>query len=305
MKKLYFILLICILLPIGLYPQDSYTSCLNNGLARWSIFVQNNDAYDAVELISYGDTIVNDIEYKKISGDNRYFYYSGDTNQDWINHEPYFSYNTPFLLRESEDASQLFILNTESGEERLICDLNLVVGDAFELYDFYSNTSKTIYVDSVYVRDGLKHVQLDYRNPHLLGSSKLIFIEGIISNAGFLYMEMTHGYEYLLNCFKNDILYYKEEGELECYPCGYIYTAMQENKENPLFDVFLSAGEIVLLFDNMSDRNISIYDISGSLIYSVQSNAKEQGIEKPGRGVFLIYIQDKGTTQTAVQKVIL
>lgn len=285
----------------SLYSQETYKSCLNNGLARWSIFSEVTDyGYNSIDLVAYGDTLINGYSYKKVFRES--FVNTDGDNEDWINYKPQLTLQwNDYFLRESEDASQIFLLNTYfKEEEHLICDLNLKVGSNFEMGKY------SYVVDSVYWKDNLKHIQL-FTWMGAFEGEKLTFIEGVVSNSAFLYPYERFGYSYTLNCFKNNILFYKKDGYFEGVECGYSinFLDMQKEEENTLCEIFLSNNEILLLFNNNQNRTISLYSVSGDLIYTKEENNKEITICKPGRGIFLIRIQDKKTNHTYTQKVIL
>jgi len=313
MKKLILSLHLS-LLCVVLNANHQYKSVLDGEMIRWS-FLVNWDCSGAdiwgfysEELVAHGDTLINDQLYKRlfsgqisVSGCD---YDYDETNTLWQNDI------TPPLgfihgyIRESEDASQLYFLDN-GGNEFLIYDLNLAVGDKFPLA-FSSTFFIEITVDSVYVKNNLKHIQFDYIAGRGINQLPLTFIESVgpTTWAWFSYCGE-------LNCFQNQTVFYKNDLLLANglpAPCGYdcqrtnIRLLQAHN-----FHITINSHEINLYFFDSKNVQISLYDMLGELHYtqSVFSQSFIIPTAKFSKGVYLLKIFDRNTKQTNIEKIIL
>jgi len=104
-------------------------------------------------------------------------------------------------IRVNETNSKLYFINQGDDTEVLIMDLDLEVGDVFNMKTFY-NQYRDIYVEDVYMLDGKKHIQFN----ETIGTStppgeiKRMFIEGVGPNWGF------ESDPYLIICKYNDFV---------------------------------------------------------------------------------------------------
>ena len=138
-------------------------------------------------------------------------------------------------IRANETNSKLYFIEQNFTTEILIMDLDLVVGDKFVLIFrlFNQDIEEKIFVDSVYVFDGKKHVRFDDNiGDALSGETKRMFIEGIGPNWGFTpygllackYDDFVLIYsfenEYIKDCsFKNmSVDNYTHEDNVKIYP---------------------------------------------------------------------------------------
>jgi hypothetical protein len=328
MKKIKYILILLLLFSIHtINAQQEYKRCLDGDVVKWSVFHEMIDSAPmSIEIAAYGDTVINGIIYKNILADYLYNFDSEESNTNWKNYIPDSSYYrfTDFRIRESNDASQLYILAIRNGKEYLISDLNLQVGDEFripEIWNVYSFDEDRLVVDSVYIENGLKHVRLDYIfdiSDYIFDSSsgyifynslrpfKLTFIEGVGPNIGFFSLEMLYQ---IVNCFQNQSLFYKNE--LISIPCGYnkgggggIETVFS-NKDYSL----LSKDEgIVIDFPSEEIRQISICDISGRLHYNRDFLTTKEVLIPTGsfpKGIYLLKIFNKKENRISINKIIL
>ena len=134
MKKLFFFLL-SFLFCFSSFAQP-YKPCLDGEITRWSFLGWPSTAprIESIEIVAYGDTLLNDILYKKLYQTLPFGGEIEENNIDWINHEPNISSfygKVSFFIRESEDASKLYLYNAYSDEEYLISDIDLQLGEVF------------------------------------------------------------------------------------------------------------------------------------------------------------------------------
>jgi hypothetical protein len=302
MKKLVLLLGLCGMLGMGLHAQAPYKPCLD-GEARWSILCEMLDyGKFSLDLVTDEDTTINNKPYKKIM-----------TMFSW---EPTFYNFADKYIRETEDASRLYVYDERTGQEYRISDLNMKVGDTYipskYLYTAVNNWSlpEKLTVDSVYLKDGLKHIQFDYTIPpfYELASSKVTFIESIGPNVGLWTTSDTWCGWQELNCFHNQSLPYKNENM--CYPCGYQVPSDAIPAIASEEDYTIRSNENGIEINRMTDADvqISIYDIYGKRCYSIDFAAgKIIAIPTASfpRGVYLLRILYEKQNKTSVRKIVL
>jgi hypothetical protein len=312
MKKLLLLSACCLIM---LTSPAQYKHCLDNGIIKWSVLTEVLDYGEFSDnWMAYGDTVINDKTYKHL---DRYDFVYSET-ADWQSDIPSV-FPAGKFIRESEDASQLYVMgdrHSTSNTEYLVFDLNLEVGDTFqvpEIWDIYMMNYRTeITVDSVYVQDGLKHVQFDCEI--FPPDYKLTFIEGIGPNIGF-YSSEHWAYGELLNCFQNQSLFYKNaiqmgDGTIG-FPCGY-QTPLEEAVHVPATDqdytIRTQKNTILIDFDTPSDIRLFIYDMEGKLYHAADFTA-EKNIAVPvssfPKGIYVLKIFNKIRNTINVNKIIL
>jgi hypothetical protein len=303
MKKTVLLIFLSLLAIISIDAQP-YQPCLDDGMVRWSMldYHVSDAGLISTEIIAFGDTTINDLPYKKM-------YYSPwgypieKNDENWKNFIPeltyYMLFSEYFFIRESEDASRLYLYNSRWDEEYLISDMNLQKGDEFQFN--YQNYR----VDSVYIKNDLKHIQMDREiwSPAIIYQDTLKLIEGVGPNIWPLNPEESYG---ALNCFHNQTLFYKYDNG---YPCG--YEAPPNNIKtvsNGDYHFRITAGDVNVYFSFPSRKHISISDISGRLRYSQVFLSGENAtipIASFPKGVYLLKIEDQDKKQTKVYKFIL
>jgi hypothetical protein len=312
MKKTKYIIILLLLLSLKMNAEQQYKPCLDDNFVKWSILVEVYDwPYYSEEIIAYGDTVINEIAYKNIF--NSYFSDFEETNVLWKNYIPDLSgLDSDLHIRESDDASKLYILNSFSGEEYLISDLNLEVGDEFQIPEIWRGFIQeySVTVDSVYTKNELKHIQFNLTvfynyemNEEL--EYKLTFIEGVGPNTGPV--SMTYLFQ-VLNCFQNQSLFLKNGPEL-C-PCGYRGEGGAINTIYSKEDYIIQKEDNCIKLHFLANANgqISIHDISGRLHCKLNFYSGED-VTVPTtsfpKGIYLLKIFSKNNNQINIHKIIL
>lgn len=319
--KTKIILLLFILVPLFSFCQGTYKSVLGNGLAKWSILVENEYPLSD-EWQTYGDSVINQVKYKKVFGLNGFWpsISSGvPVNNQWRTYIPFSSYDKclPIFLRESEDKSKIYFFDSERKEEYLIADLNLQKGDTFNLpkyailSPFYSsqNTPFDI-VDSVYYKNGLKHVQFgNIRLKSYAQDEKFTFIEGVGSNAGVIYAWNNHpfaGWGAIINCFSNDSMFYKNNNTN--YDCGYIwYDDIKQIHKND-YKINYYYNKIIISFKESINFKAMIFNCQGKLIFcenKFNSNILEINKDGLANGLNLLRIYNADNKECKSLKIII
>ena len=316
MKKIILLLYLG-LLVVGLNAQQQYKSVLNNGMARWSFIDQLvcDAAPQSTEIIAYGDTTFNDVMYKKLYLD--YSFYSFDaeeSNKNWKSHTPslYYEWENHFI-RESEDASKLYIYISQRDQEYLISDMNLQEGEIFQLFSPIMGTREAI-VESIYFEDGLKHIQWHFTNYDMYYMTLFTFIESVGSNMWFVYPEGCNWGTFGLNCFQNQETFYKNNGIIDHWdfaniPCGYRFPAVEINSitENN-HHVFIQKDKMEIVFNSDMNVDLFVYDVHGRLYYTENSILGQQIVIQTTsfpKGIYILKIFNRENNQTDYMKVIL
>jgi len=144
MKKVLFVLLV---LSVSICSAQEYDPVLKDG-AYWDrkytefSVTGSCSSYDRTQIA--GDTLINNISYKKLV---RTSLYDENGKRTCIEGPLYLDDRdlipvTNYFLREDINSKKLFIFDNndpDNGQEFLLCDFNLEVGD--ELVNFYGQTS--------------------------------------------------------------------------------------------------------------------------------------------------------------------
>ena len=192
MKKTFLVILLLTGFVARSQNDSVYQSFFGNDSTRWTVsIIWGADIpphnYD-FRII--GDTIIDSMAYKKVVG----------VEIDYPQHNPIIH----CFMRESQESGQLWIRNT-TGEECLVCDMNLSVGDTF-LYDhYYWGICEVV---EIMYRDDRKYIQL------WGGRDDNILIEGI----GSVYMFDVCGFGYteVLCVYKDGTHIYQNPDYILC-----------------------------------------------------------------------------------------
>jgi hypothetical protein len=324
MKKIILFFLLLGLFKINPNAQEPYKHCLDEGIVKWSVLDYHvaDAGLISTDLFAYGDTLINGIPYKKLMDYYFNHFDVDESNTQWKNYIPdhysgdpyYFNLWENFFIRESEDASKLYVLDTYNNEEYLISNINLQEGDQFQIPNRYSG-NYSVEVDSVYIEDGLKHVRLDHivNLSYGYGPDKLTFIEGVGPNTWILYPFLVNGRdEATLNCFQNQSIFYKKEvtdGPYIC-PCGYIspFQSINDVDFKKDYNLIVKRDNIEILFSMDENVQIVIYEISGRSCYNKNFPLGNKVIIPTSsfpKGVYILKVSNKEKKQFLVNKIIL
>ena len=311
MKIKLILLLYLSLLGVGLNAQQQYKSVLNNGMARWSILAGGVYFFDSYDIIvNNNDTLINDLLYRKIYEIHSTNGFKNDIEwQSYIPDVEYMLPNRNYFIRESEDASKLYLFytsyNGDKTAEYLISDLDLEVGDGYILPTYFGGI---VYVKDVYVKDGLKHVQLNYSGYGPEGD--LTFIEGVGSNMLSYHVQMGFAGPRMINCFQNDIHFYKSEFAPEYYcHCGW-----REPHNNLVkidyedFNIQIENRNLIISCETLQNVQVVIDNIQGQRCFN-KSFSGLQNLSIPivnfSKGVYVLRVFDKNTNKQYTSKIIL
>lgn len=242
------------ILKEGSYWQQKYTEYSHTGSCS---------SYSITK--TSGDTIVNNISYKKLERANL-FDENGSRNcidgSLFVDSRDFIPI-TNYFLREDADNKRLYILeNTISGnfEEYLLCDFNLNIGDELENFYGQSNTDPlTIISIEIDANDRKKYTVSD-------GSS---YVEGLGKTSGndIPYNLTVDFVDYEISCFGND------ESPVSCST-----EYMQVLKEGMFWDV-ITTGPGVCAY--MNKYRVGNNFIHNEMVYKKIETAPIRDITYP------------------------
>ena len=302
MKKLILLLSISLLCTGFLSAEQQFRPVLDGEMVRWSFIFQCNSGggisprsfgQSSIEIIAFGDTLINNLVYKRLFIDQSFYPNDVDeSDTNWQNHTPrlYYRWEHHFI-RESTDASRLYLYNSFYDREFLLSDMSLQEGDAGVRYVFFE--------------DGLKHIVLDRSGGHYW----FTFIEGVGPNEWQVWRFPFH--DSSLNCFQNQSLFYKNTRShfFSNFLCGDYWSYVSYSKvfTNEYF-VFVSVGKIEVVFTSNVNVDIAVYNMLGNLQY-IRENVSGQKFTVPTNsfqsGVYVLRIFDRENQQTASKKIII
>lgn len=258
---------------------QSYKPVITDSITKWSIVVLP-DYHASEEWIVTGDTIFDKIKYKVVSlfvSSLHYYNYTLSDSLWQVNPPEYLSRNYRFV-RETEDASKLFLYDNKIKKEYLISDLNLQKGDTFYLpsnsqYFFFNANYNKNYsiVDSVFIKDGLKHVELNSRQAYF--ELKLNFVEETGPNLGIFYMYGGEGLNqtvFCLNCFQNKNIFYKQSLKWN-FPCSFNWINAVPTVKYEEYKLIQTNEMITLQFKTFNNRLVYLYDLTGRKLLTINS----------------------------------
>lgn len=291
------------------YAQKQYKSCLDSSVIKWSFLDYHIVDAGAVstELVASGDTLINGYIYKRMYIDSFDYFQAEETNINWQNYTPYlYDQWKDFFIRESEDASKLYIFDRNENKEYLISDLNLQKGDGFQVVTNGDGFIETT-VDSIYYKEDLKHIMLKLdEDPY--NYYGITFIEGVGPDIWYIYPYYDAGH---LNCFKNKNIFYKE-GIISYFgsscPCGAWLsgTGVETTSEVKNYGITVTTDAIRIIPRNERSVQIFIYGIDGRLWYNEDFSPQQQiAISTAGfsRGLYLLKITDEESNKVNMYKV--
>lgn len=293
--KTKLIFVFCLLLSLLSFGQGTYKSFIHSGVTKW-LYYSPQDACMKDEVDAYGDTVINQLTYKKLWNIffNPPFPYI-NVNQQWRDYTQ-FSGLTNTFLRQSSDSSKLYLFDGTNNVEYLIVDMNLKVGDEF----IFPKLGRAIVVN-VFYNNNLKNIQFDLVNiPYGIG-----FIEGLGLSKHFKSLLVDiGGYppDNLLVCYSNNSYFYSIMNACAC-----IDTKVQVvNADKYILKRQLNLIEIS--FEESAQRTYELYDIYGRGIQK-STIVNQQSISIPitdlRSGIYLLRIYNLDSQEYMSLKIIL
>ena len=283
MKKLMlFTYFFAIVLSQG-KAQQQYQSIFGNETTQWittNRFIIPEDAW--MDTISVIDT---ENEYKIL-----------ELRSKW-------SGNNQFIgkIRTNETNSKLYFIEPDSTTELLIMDLDLAVGDSFNIKTYY-NQNRIIYVDSVYEFNRKKHIQFD-ELAGISNGTKKMFIEGVGTNWGF-----ESDYTYLIVCKYDDLIqtysfeneYIKDCSFKNVNINNYIWKDNIKIYPNPAFEqIIINISETLT-----EDIYLSIYNTLGVKVLNKTLSDSETVLNLSHFSTGLYYFKFQTSNTMTIKKIV-
>jgi hypothetical protein len=299
--KLIYFAVILLTLQINAQEAETYKSFLHSGVVKWLYFVPT-DACGLYEISAYGDTIINQFEYKKLWSSFNYGSYQNDSNlnQQWLTNNNLFTEKNMFL-RQSSDSSKLYLFDASENVEYLIADMSLKVGDEFNFPGIGNQV-----VESVNYDKGLKIIH--FRKNHSLYAGELIFVESIGPNVNFIFADENDDSNY--NLLGSIMLCYSRYSYLYVKPtyiCGCLANKAQEVAKSQLH-YRLVDNNIEIKLNELSSKYWEMFDFSGKVVRrSGLTNESLLRISTTGlnRGIYLLRLYDMEKDKSYTLKVLL
>lgn len=307
--KLYVVLFVLSVLSGN---AQTYKSVLGNDTVRWSI-ATNTYGGRVIEWMSipYDKATVNEKTYYTIRPYHTSFVENGQSvdflDSIWRNYKPSAFWADKFYLRESDNFSKLFLFDKNNNKEHIVADFNLIIGDTINFkpprYKYESNYP---IVDSVYYKNGKKHIQFNAYDE--LNNVKLTFIESIGTNAGLFYMDWdiyTGYHDYCLQCFysNNGSFYKSENAYYSNYSCFFDISAGIGKTEFKSFIVLKNENSLKVIFENSLKRSIAMYDTLGRFLFFKESSDTDIKIPWNIGGVYIIKVNNYSENKVEYQKI--
>ncbi|MBN2697452.1 MAG: T9SS type A sorting domain-containing protein [Bacteroidales bacterium] len=256
------LMLALVALELSVYSQEFI-----NDNKIWSNVIHGNEY--GCEYISFfirfkGDTLINDLVYKKVQRSN------DSLMNDWI---------TQGAIRET-DSGSVYYVSQGYDQEILLYDFGVSEGDSIKLNDDYLSY---LFVDSVRYKpfgrfnEVRKHFYIRRDN-----CDKAVWISGIGCTRGVLYdpgeLCKVGETSNLVCFFENDSLKYHFDYYSNCFPYGK-YTFYQ-TPTTPKIQIFTQSDEIIVKFDEISTpgSNFLLFDINGRIVSSNNSQLQQCSI---------------------------
>lgn len=287
MKKIT-ILLFFAVLSFNMYSQNNYHSVLSNDTCRWIVPRLTLESFWMDTIWAFRNTEDTFLLALKTPYDNAKIYGK---------------------MYSSKRNDKLFFVDLESQERFVIMDMSLIVGDTFTIRDEYSQF-RNITVDSVYYKDGRKHIQFNDEIGFSSYSSlyihpKRCFIEGVGPNWGFCPKE--EGTTFFVCKHEGDIIYYS-------YPDTTLFVNCSFNSNYFGTEVRLTEKKHLIVWPNPTSnffnivlpnnvKHLAIYSATGTLCFSTSFDTDESQIfsfdmSRYSKGIYLMRIISEDTQET-------
>ncbi|OFY97931.1 MAG: hypothetical protein A3K10_07100 [Bacteroidetes bacterium RIFCSPLOWO2_12_FULL_31_6] len=295
MKIYYFKILLGLFLIISLNSANAqYQSLFGTTQTSWNLYSQDMPGDFMDSLVVCCDTVINSKNYKVV--DDYKFCFGCNPNPNL--------FSKVLFLREDTTIGKAWqITPDDTINENLIMDLSLTITDSFEVASqFYD-------VDSVYVKNGKKHIRLV--GPLYTSSydEKYTMIEGVGTNIGigvdFFYGGPGNSL-YLLCSYKDNNVEYQNTHPMYSGYC-FLLTGINENENNIKINVYPNPSINELTIDyfgkKLDNLKIEIYNTTGKLelIKELRSGKTTVNTYDLSTGIYFIALKDNQKT-IATQK---
>lgn len=284
MKKTIF-LLILVLCGISNKSFAQYQSVFGNDTTEWNGKYGYIDVEHSYSVKAYGDTVINNLHYK---------YVGSNINASQINPPIGTGQATGFIREDTITGRVWHIYN---GEEILLMDMSLSVGDTFTFHIILSSDNVpefdiSLIVDTVYSFENRKYIGFDYDYLSSTGSSKLLFIESVGAVNMFSYLPTIFYYSWCnITCVHRDgALVYGDNNNCLSQGMGLI----DIEKDNKI-KLYPNPTKGIVCFDIQEDGlfNINIYNSLGIIVDKQITTSKTIDLSSYKAGLYFVQIQSR------------
>ena len=264
MKKLYLLIFGFAVICCNNSVNAQYQSIFGSTQTSWNVYSQDFSGDIMDSLVVCCDTIINGKNYKTV--DNYKFCVGCNPN-------PVLFSKVLFLREDTTIGKAWQIIPSDTINEKLIMDLSLTLTDSFEVL-----TNQFFNVDSIYTKNGKKHIRLV--GPLYTSSydEKYTMIEGVGTNIGvgvdFFYGGPGNSL-YLLCSYKDNNLEYQNTHPIYSSYC-FLLTGINENEKNIKINIFPNPSKnelnIEYLNNGINSLQMEIYTLDGKLELTKELN---------------------------------
>ncbi|TVR76335.1 MAG: T9SS C-terminal target domain-containing protein [Saprospirales bacterium] len=254
--------------------SQTYESIFGVESTQWNITMGNLWGMATAEHRVVGDTLINNLLYQIVDGyDN-----TGEIMG---------------FLREDSTHSRAWYLGRHDNDEYLIMDLNLNVGDSMFIGGNWNAGPQYYYVDSVYFKNGKKHIQFNLE-VYFLDNEKFTLIEGVTSNLGFRYQDKEY-----INAFPTILLCAFKDGQQIFGTGDCIISSVLEESTPMKFEIYPNPFQNVITIDFNGTHEVlfaSVYDLNGRRVFIEKINrsvVNTLDLKKLRSGIYFLHFQDE------------
>lgn len=290
MKTNYLKIVLGLFFIINLNSANAqYQSIFGSTQTSWNNYTSEFAGDFMDSLVVCCDTVINNKNYKVV--DDYKFCFGCPS--------PLYSSKVLFLREDTTIGKAWQITPYDTINEKLIMDLSLTLTDSFEVF-----TNQFYDVDSVYVKNGKKHIRLVGPLYTIFYDEKYTMIEGVGTNIG-VGLEFFYGGPgnslYLLCSYKNDTTEYQNTHPMYSSYCFLLTnTGINDNDNKLNINVFPnpSINELTIEYIGKISNNLKIelYNTNGKLEFTKEFNQLSQTIINTQHfpaGSYFIVIKNK------------
>lgn len=293
MKKLLFVLFLGL---IGLSNKSfaQYQSIFGNDTTEWNGNYGVPDAEFSYSVKAFGDTIINNLHYKYLG-----------SNMGVSQIFPPIGAGEPIgYIREDTTTGRVW--HIYNGEEILVMDMSLSVGDTFIFHTLISGGGSlteynvNLVVDTVYTYNNRRYIGFQHDFHYFVFDFKLLFIEGIGANNMFCHLTNISQYYdwiYLTCVHKDEELVYGDNNLCLVYGMG----LLDIEKDNSIKIYPTIVNDILKIETQDNDiKELEIVDVLGRVVKSeLVYNNKKVNCSQLNSGIYNCVIKTKDNKRIA------
>lgn len=267
--------------------------------SEWTIYYEimetdsnHQDGDEYFKITAGSDTVINAKQYHKLYKSGHAYY------------NPVFYFNMVYMGAIRDENNKFYFVEKGKTTEEFIYDFDIDVGDTIK-----SSIEKGMKVTSIEtLQDGRKKIRFqktNFSHGECTNFNNSFLIEGIGSMGGLFYDSPCNhvGFrEYCLACYSENenMVYMNDLSSRNCQP---ISSFSNTDQKPETLEVFYSPAtcQLNLYLEkwNNYDNHISIYDMTGKVVYegsfSNTENHLKLQLTKLSRGIYiaLVYSSDK------------